>query len=103
MMRATRRNPPDPDLGTAHPEILHPGDPNDRARLHELRCLSPRPAVVHDTIRAQLRELVLLSIPSAVPCEQLVEARVAEILKGMTLDEFGTYFPWSTRLVHLLP
>jgi tRNA A37 threonylcarbamoyladenosine dehydratase len=106
-MRAPNHNLPVSNLreSITHPEILDPSNPKDRARLHALRCLSPSQVTVHDTIHGQLRELVLLSNPSAALREELVDVRVAEVLRGVPSDDFGrwVYFPWSSRLVHLLP
>src|SRR4051794_16196551 len=104
-MRVTHHDRSSAGRGTTRPEILDPASPEDRARLAELRSAGPRSVTVHDEIGRQLRELAILSAPSAAPSEELVAARIAEILRGVAPDDFGrwVYFPWSARLVHLLP
>lgn len=60
---------------------------------------------VHDQIEAQLKDLVRSRTPSKPYTDQEVEAEIAKLLAGRTQQEYGrwAFFPWSRRLVHLLP
>ncbi|WP_204077454.1 ThiF family adenylyltransferase [Planotetraspora phitsanulokensis] len=60
---------------------------------------------VHDTLDGQLRQLVRSRDPAMAADDPLVDRRLAEILDGGDLSTYGTWawFPWSARLVHLLP
>lgn len=79
----------------------------ERAVLDELRA-SGRVWEVSDTLERQLRDLMIARAPRrkelGIPAPEL-DALVREFLDGRTLDEYGNwaYFPWSGRLVHLLP
>ncbi len=60
---------------------------------------------VHDTIDAQLADLIKTRNPSSnFSADELAE-RVAAHLGGVSAQDYGrwAYFPWSRRLVHLLP
>lgn len=62
-------------------------------------------AFVHDSLGEQLRELVALREPSRkLPVEEL-DARVRAHLAGRPVESHGAwaYYPWSRRLVHVLP
>ncbi|WP_405867816.1 ThiF family adenylyltransferase [Streptomyces sp. NBC_01515] len=60
---------------------------------------------VMDTIEDQLKELVTSREPRLRSSPEAVERAVAEQLDGAGRDEYGTWawYPWSGRLVHLLP
>ncbi|WP_239115847.1 ThiF family adenylyltransferase [Planotetraspora kaengkrachanensis] len=60
---------------------------------------------VHDTIDGQLRQLVRSREPAMAADDPLVDRRVEEVLEGRDPFAYGTWvwFPWSARLVHLLP
>ncbi|MER6690404.1 ThiF family adenylyltransferase [Streptomyces minutiscleroticus] len=60
---------------------------------------------VHDTIEDQLRELVTSRDPELRRSPAAVEQAVREQLAGRGLREYGTWvwYPWSGRVVHLLP
>jgi len=60
---------------------------------------------VHDTLGAQLRQLVTGRDPAVPADDPLVERRITEILGGRDPHAYGTWvwYPWSARLVHLLP
>jgi nitroreductase/molybdopterin/thiamine biosynthesis adenylyltransferase len=60
---------------------------------------------VHDTIDAQLTDLVRTRNPAANLDEQQQQEQVAQLLAGLSPHEYGRWvlFPWSRRLVHLLP
>ena len=63
---------------------------------------------VHDTVAEQLRELVAARDPRKTWPRHELDRRVAAHLAergGQTAETWGTwiYFPWSARLVHVLP
>jgi molybdopterin/thiamine biosynthesis adenylyltransferase len=91
------------DRSSWRPVIHDPSDAEQRARL-ELLFDDPR-VVVHDAIEDQLTELVA----SLEPARSLPVAERAERIRAhvgeRTLADYGrwVFFPWSRRLVHLLP
>jgi molybdopterin/thiamine biosynthesis adenylyltransferase len=76
----------------------------DRAGLLELLD-SGAVRKVSDTIEDQLRELVTSRDPRLHSSPEAVERSVTEQLAGSTMQEYGiwVWYPWSGRLVHLLP
>jgi hypothetical protein len=90
----------------ARPELLDPGAEAGRAALAALLA-SGVVAVAHDTIRAQLRDLVAARRPELDldrdPAE--CDRHVAAHLEGRALAEYGrwVWYPWERRLVHVLP
>lgn len=60
---------------------------------------------VHDQIEAQLKDLVRSRTPSKPYTDEEVELELAKLLAGRSRQEYGrwAFFPWSRRLVHLLP
>jgi hypothetical protein len=60
---------------------------------------------VHDTITAQLGDLVASRTPGhrLTPADR--DARILTLLGGRPLHQYGRwiYYPWSARLVHVLP
>lgn len=62
-------------------------------------------AVVVDTLDDQLRELVAAREPGRRFSPEELDAAVAEALGGAPAWAYGVwaFFPWSNRLVHLLP
>ncbi|HEX6840146.1 MAG TPA: Rv1355c family protein [Stellaceae bacterium] len=86
------------------PEILDLGSAEGRARLAALG----RDGIVfsrHDTIDEQLRDLVACRHPAEDPDRAALERHVAAHLGGRSSAEHGRWihYPWSGRLVHLLP
>lgn len=81
-------------------------DPADQGDLDALNTLLADGSVreVHDTIEDQLTDLVCSRDPS---CADLLEIgrRKREQLAGLAPWQYGTWawFPWSGRLVHVLP
>lgn len=59
----------------------------------------------HDTIDEQVRDLAVVLSPSRKLEGATLEAEVRGLLAGKSLVEYGAWFfyPWSGRLVHLLP
>jgi hypothetical protein len=92
------------DISTWRPLIFGAASLRERNRAAELFA---RDGVFarHDTIREQLRDL----LASRHPAEELSSAELDGLmsthLAGRSLDEYGSwiYYPWSGRLVHLLP
>jgi molybdopterin/thiamine biosynthesis adenylyltransferase len=74
---------------------------------HALEHLADTSAVnaVHDTIEAQLADLVISRHPSEDLDDVAVHAKACAILDGQAPQDFGTwvYYPWSGRLIHVLP
>jgi hypothetical protein len=95
---------PGGDVAADRPLRLDLCDPTDRARLEGLLAAGAI-RFCHDTVRAQLRDLVRAAEPARVLSEMEVTARIEQHLGGRSLHEYGTwaYYPWSGRLVHLLP
>lgn len=63
------------------------------------------PIDIFDTIKIQLAELVKLNNPSQKLGEDEIEAKIAEHTKNILLEKYGNwvFYPWSKRLVHVLP
>lgn len=80
------------------PEVFDPSDEGDRRRLDGL-VASGRVWETSDTLRAQLRDLAKARRPGER------EVDVDAILAGTPLSEYGrwVHYPWSGRLVRLLP
>lgn len=87
------------------PVVLDRARADDEATFRELRERGPVWAV-HDTLDAQLRDLVRARHPRRVPwtdaeCRPEVDA----LLGGAAPERWGrwVWYPWSGDLVHLLP
>jgi len=95
-------------LGDRHtswrPEILDPAAAEGRQRLVALGRDGPVFGR-HDTIDEQLRDLVACRHPSEDLDRAAIERHVEAHLRGRSSAEHGRwiYYPWSGRLVHLLP
>jgi hypothetical protein len=76
----------------------------DRVALERLLRDAP-PRFVHDTIREQLAELVEILEPARKLRGAELLTRVDAHLAGRPVEAYGTwvYYPWSARLVHVLP
>lgn len=86
------------------PTLFNLEDDEDR-RAHDTLLASGAVRFLHDTLDEQLRELVALRAPvRSWPREEL-DRRVRVHLAGRDLRTYGTWvwFPWSARLVHVLP
>jgi ThiF family len=86
------------------PEILDPGAADGRERLAALGR-DGRVFSRHDTIDEQLRDLVACRHPAEDLDRAALDRRVAAHLGGRGSAEHGRWihYPWSGRLVHLLP
>lgn len=86
----------------AHPEILDASDPDQARRLDEISRL---PGIrVHDELRTQLAGLFETRDPAGTLDRRALQALVDERL-GDDPCTYGrwVHFPWSGRLVHVLP
>ncbi|HEU0052633.1 MAG TPA: ThiF family adenylyltransferase, partial [Longimicrobium sp.] len=86
------------------PLIFDCGRPGDAERLHHL-IGSGTVRAVHDTIEQQIHDLVRARARAlALPDADLLEGRAAVLGDALPAD-YGrwVFFPWSGRLVHLLP
>lgn len=81
------------------PAVFDPADAEDRRRLDELGS-SGRVWETSDTLLAQLHDLAKARCPGNDR-----DPDVDSILAGVPLSEYGrwVYYPWSGRLVRLLP
>lgn len=86
------------------PSLLRLAEPADR-RVLEALIDEGRVASVHDGIAEQIRELVATRDPRRKLPGPELDARVAAHVGDVPLYEYGTwvYYPWSRRLVHVLP
>nr|WP_308801087.1 ThiF family adenylyltransferase [Streptomyces polyasparticus] len=86
------------------PVLLRPSEPDDRAALKALLA-SGSVREVHDHIDDQLAELARCLRPADDLSGARLEAAVQELTDGVDPGRYGTWawYPWSGRLVHLLP
>lgn len=95
-------------VGPVDREVWQPVlfDPGRRADLDALSALLAGGEVreVHDTVEDQLTDLVRSRDPSCVDPQEIGRRR-QEQLAGLEPWQYGTWawFPWSGRLVHVLP
>lgn len=87
-----------------YPLILDRALPEDAAAMDELMS-SGEVAFVHDTIGAQLRDLIKCRAPSRPWTDDELTAAVEEMLGSQDLQAHGrwVFYPWSRRIVHVLP
>ena len=86
------------------PLVLDISRPGDAARLNHL-IGSGQVRSLHDTIEQQIHDLLRVRARSgALPPDSALDARDA-VLAGMLPSEYGrwVFYPWSGRLVHVLP
>ena len=79
-------------------------DPDHAAAMDEL-VSSGEIVFIHDTIEAQLRDLIRCRSPARPYTDDELAAAAAEVLATTGTQDYGrwAFFPWSRRLVHLLP
>lgn len=84
------------------PRILRPHLPADLREL--LTLMHDLHIDVHDTLLMQLGELVKLRHPKEKFSEAALVAAVSKELDGVAPAHYGVwvYYPWASRLVHLL-
>jgi hypothetical protein len=84
------------------PRLLRAAEPAER---EELAALAGRVAFVHDTLRAQVGEL----IETRAPAHRFAPSELARAVDRWLADgpplEYGhwVHYPWSSRLLHVLP
>lgn len=97
-------NPAAADTASWRPRLLNADSIGDRESL--ARLLAGEGVFArHDTIDEQLRDLIASRHPAENLDKMALEARVEAHLAGRPMEKYGTwaYYPWSGRLVHLLP
>lgn len=94
----------EPDRDSWRATVYEPADARQRAALTALLD-SGAVREVHDTIDAQLDELVCSREPALAADPDAVRRRCADQLAGAQPWEYGgwAWYPWSGRLVHVLP
>lgn len=69
------------------------------------QILSNKLPSVYDEIKIQLKDLILINNPSVKYNNEMMEHAISQHIEGYTLFDYGNwvYYPWSNRMVHLLP
>lgn len=92
-----------PDAEQWYPLVL------DRSRLEDASVMDElmggEVSFVHDTIDAQLRDLIKCRTPSKPWTDDELGRAVADMLQETDSHVYGrwVFYPWSRRFVHLLP
>ncbi|MFI7344220.1 ThiF family adenylyltransferase [Streptomyces sp. NPDC050085] len=88
----------------ARPVLLHPAETDDRAALDAL-LTSGAVRERHDRIDDQLAELARCLHPGENLTGHQLTRTIEELTDGAERSRYGTWawYPWSGRLVHLLP
>jgi molybdopterin/thiamine biosynthesis adenylyltransferase len=96
---AQRRDTPD-----ARPRLFDLSSERDRADLERLLAEDPPPHV-HDTIASQIHDYLRAREPSQRLSADDLDARANRLLGAHSPAIYGcwVYYPWSHRLVHVLP
>src|ERR1051325_11603281 len=86
------------DAESWRPELLEAGQLTELFANHQVTA-------VHDRIDEQLEELISARGPGRVRTPDEWVSAKAEVLRGLDPVDYGTwvFYPWSGRLVHLLP
>ncbi len=86
------------------PELLFLGSPQDKHRYTAL-IVEGHVHFRFDTIEQQMQELFKVRNPAKNPSPEEYDRFIRDQFGGRDADEYGVwvYFPWSKRLVHLLP
>jgi len=87
-----------------YPLLFNRRDPAHAVAMDELKD-SGIITQTYDTILAQIADLIKSRNPPINPTPEQMAARVEDHLEGASLYDYGrwAFFPWSRRLVHLLP
>lgn len=87
-----------------HPLCFDRCEPGHAAALDELLA-SGEVVFIHDTLDAQLRDLVKCRQPARPYTDDELSAAATGALGDTPAQDYGRwlFFPWSRRLVHLLP
>jgi len=91
------------DSDSWHPLCFDRSLAQDREDMDEL-IAAGEAAFIHDTIEAQVSDLIRTRNPRLMLSDDDMAVRVAELTDSAARD-FGRwfFFPWSRRLVHVLP
>lgn len=86
------------------PELLDMSQESHRIRWESLKA-SGTVLEVHDTLDAQVAEWAICHAPAAKHDPTLLASTLATLMEGRDWDTFGVWvhYPWSGRLVHVLP
>jgi nitroreductase len=92
------------ETGAWEPLLYEAADPGQVAALESLLD-SGSVTRLHDDLQCQLEDLVSSRHPSLKLDGEELDEKVKGHLRGRDLEEYGTwvYYPWSGRLVHVLP
>lgn len=93
-----------PEAEIWHPLILDRMRPDGAETMDELMSTG-EVVFVHDTIGAQVRDLLKARTPSRPWTDEELDAEVEDFLGGQDLRDYGrwVFYPWSRRLVHAIP
>lgn len=99
-----RRAEGDDSASATHPMRFDPADEEQAGELVEL-LRSEAVRFVHDTVEEQLRELLESRTPNRTHSREDVDRLVTAHVGGRDLTSYGSwvFYPWSGRLVHVLP
>lgn len=91
------------DSAIIQPVFYHPGNDQEAAAMAALLHAQPH-IRIFDTIASQLKELVKSRNPSRTLTPEESAQGVQQILGNVPPEQYGVwvYYPWSSRLVHLL-
>ncbi|TAH27560.1 MAG: Rv1355c family protein [Cytophagales bacterium] len=84
-------------------EILRINNKKDKDYFNLL--INNKNTQVYDSIQSQLKDLIQIRHPASILLNTELNELVKIHLGTMNIDEYGVwvYYPWSNRLVHLLP
>ncbi len=91
------------DIESWIPEILNPSEDGDLNRLHQISKIEN--LIVTDDILIQLEELVKCLYPRKRLSGKTLKDAALDHMEGVNPDYYGlwVFYPWSNRLVHILP
>ena len=86
------------------PEVLDMSVESDRIRLESIKQSSDS-LEIHDTLDSQVAEWAICRNPQSKQNPTLMAATLTTLMEGKDWEEFGVWvhYPWSNRLVRLLP
>ncbi|NEP50853.1 MAG: Rv1355c family protein [Moorea sp. SIO3C2] len=86
-----------------HPEILDYRSSNDADRIRYLQCRSD--IIIYDQIEKQIVDYIRSLDPTRKLSFEEAANEIPSITEQIPLQEYGkwVFYPWSRRLVHLLP
>ncbi len=85
------------------PEILDYRSSTDAKRIKYLQCQSD--ILIYDQIKKQLVDYIWSLDPSRKLSVEEAANEIPSIIEQIPLEEYGNwvFYPWSRRLVHVLP